>query len=224
MVLEDGKRKDVTAFLLYSKGKEALDPETFEQMKEEMAKMGVSIQKAGTKALEQTLSITTDRLENDLGQVLLMITALGALPTVICTVLAWAIGIFLDFEFVPDPQWESLLKAEFLPLFGAGIIGGLALTYRLLVFLDLQSPQILVGVCPSCSGEVKFFNGGAKPSMQVEYACKECGCKMVLDVKRQRITAAGLGAKIADEDDEAFDWAKAWRNVKDKAQKSLVGA
>jgi len=212
-VLAEPRRKDVTAFLLYSRGQQSLPPGVYNQMKEEMAKMGVTLQKAGTKALEQTLSVTSDKLQNNLGDVLFMVSALGALPTIICTGLVWAIGLFFDYEFVPSPEWGSILKAEFLPLFGIGLTLGLAATYQLLAFLDLQGPRILTGSCPSCEGEVKLFSGGKNPPIQVEYACKACGCKMVLNTKTSRIESAGMGAMI-DQAPQGFDFKTAWGNLK----------
>mmetsp|Transcript_75876 Transcript_75876/g.201593 ORF Transcript_75876/g.201593 Transcript_75876/m.201593 type:complete len:699 (-) Transcript_75876:177-2273(-) len=221
-VLADGKRKDVTAFLLYSKGREALDPDTFEEMKEEMAKLGVTVQKAGTKALEQTLSITSDKLENDLGQVTLMIAALSALPTILCTVVVWSIGLFFDLEFVPQAEWASVLTAEFVPLFLVGLVLGLLVTWQLFVFLDLQNPEILVGVCPSCGSQVKSFSGGASPAREVVYSCKECGCKMVLNVSSRKIGSAGLGAKIEGDSPGGFDWSQAWQGLKKAGQEQLT--
>lgn len=220
-VLADGKRKDVTAFLLYSKGKEVLDPQTFEEMKSEMKKLGVTVQKAGTKALEQTLSITSDDLSVDFVQVAFMIGALGALPTALCTAIAWSLGLFFDLEFVPDPDWGALLTAEFVPLFLAGLVGGMLLTWRIFVFLDLQNPTILSGTCPSCSSEIKTFSGGENPDRLLQYACSECGCKLVLDTQERKIRSAGLGARIDGEDTKAFDWSRAWQDLK-VAGKQLV--
>lgn len=222
-VLANGKRKDVTAFLLYSKGQETLDPETFEEMKEEMARMGVTVRKVGTKALQQTLSITSDKLENDLGQVALMVTALGLLPTTLCTIIVWSLGLFYDLEFVPNPNWQALLTAEFIPLFLAGLTGGLLLTWRLFVFLDLQNPTILVGCCPSCEAEIKLFSGGDKPEAEVKYSCKSCGCTMALDTINRRIASAGLGASIRGQEPEVFDWNNTWTKLKD-TNKQVVDA
>jgi len=221
-VLSEEKRKDVTAFLLYSKGKEALDGETFDKMKEEMSKMGVVVQRVGTKALEQTLSIGSDKLTNDIGQVLFMVSALAGLPTILCTGIIWAIGLFLNYEFVPKAEWNSVLQAEFIPLFGLGLVLGLAVTFRLLVFLDLQGPRILCGGCPSCGSEIRLFSGGADPPVEVAYSCKDCGCKMVLNTRKKRITSAGMGAQIEDTtEDDSFDFRKAWESLKTSA-KSLV--
>eukprot|EP00438_Fugacium_kawagutii_P020556 Skav202320 [mRNA] locus=scaffold60:308459:311850:+ [translate_table: standard] len=73
----EGMRPEVTAFLLYSKGQEVLDPDTFAKMREampgwawreEMAKLGMNVQRAGTKALESTINVTSGKLENDLLQ------------------------------------------------------------------------------------------------------------------------------------------------------------
>jgi len=213
-VLADRKRKDVTAFLLYSKGSELLDPETFQEMSQEMAKLGVTVQKSGTKARELTLSITSDKLRNDIGQVLFMISALAAIPTTLCTALIWLVGIVVDFEFVPEAEWASVLSLEFIPLFAFGVLLGLAVTYRLFVFLDLQNPEILVGECPSCGSEVKLFSGGAEPQEEVPYSCKACGCNMVLNTKLRKIKSAGLGAKIEGDTGWGFDWAKAWSEIK----------
>eukprot|EP00448_Togula_jolla_P008447 CAMPEP_0170612786 /NCGR_PEP_ID=MMETSP0224-20130122/23912_1 /TAXON_ID=285029 /ORGANISM="Togula jolla, Strain CCCM 725" /LENGTH=587 /DNA_ID=CAMNT_0010938319 /DNA_START=31 /DNA_END=1795 /DNA_ORIENTATION=- len=216
-VLEDGRRRDVTAFLLYSKGQEALSPEMFEQMSEQMALLGVNVQKAGTKALEQTLSVTSDTLENDISQVVLMVGALAILPTILCIFVAGSLGIFLDLEFVPQEQWGALLTAEALPLFCIGLVGGILLSLQLMVFLDLQNPQVLIGSCPSCSSEVKLFSGGDKPEPKVEYACKSCGCKMVLDVNERVIVSAGLGAKIptiGGGEEQVKGWRKTWQNIK----------
>jgi len=216
-VTASGKRQDVTAFLLYSKGKDVLDAETFSQMTEEMAKLGVKVQKAGSKALEQTLSITSDQLENDIGQVSLMVIALATIPTLLSIVLFWSAGLFFDFEFIPQPDWGALVSVEILPLFLAGLVAGLLATWRLFVFLDLQNPEILVGVCPSCGSQVKTFSGGAEPPVEVEYRCKDCGCKMVLDTEERKIKSAGLGAKVGTED-PTFDWSKAWKALKEKSR------
>ncbi|CAK0870413.1 unnamed protein product, partial [Prorocentrum cordatum] len=92
------------AFLLYSKGQETLDPETFDRMKGEMRKMGVEVQKAGSRALEQTLSITSDRLQNDLGEVDLILR--------VPTDVGWALGLAAvkDAGDRAAVSWESAVK------------------------------------------------------------------------------------------------------------------
>jgi len=222
-VLVDGKRSDVTAFLLYSKGQELLDAETFAEMQQEMQKLGVTVQRAGTKAIESTLTISSDRLENNTGQVAYMMAALGALPVILCTAIAWSIGLFLDWEFVPQPDWGALLSAEVVPLFGIGFLGGVLLLNQILIFLDLQNPRILTGTCPSCAEDsIKLFSGGADPQAKVNYACPSCGCKMVLDTEASRICSAGTSAQVDDGD--GFDWGSAWQNVKNEAKKLVSTA
>mmetsp|Transcript_51506 Transcript_51506/g.151829 ORF Transcript_51506/g.151829 Transcript_51506/m.151829 type:complete len:525 (-) Transcript_51506:308-1882(-) len=215
-VLAGGKRKDVTAFLLYSKGVEQLKPAEFEVMKDELAKMGVSVQKVGTKALQETISVTSDKLKNSLSEVIFMVSALAALPTIASTLVVWSIGLFLDFEFVPQYEWGAILTEEFIPLFAIGLVLGVAITNQMMNFLDLQNPSILCGECPSCSSEVKIFRGGAEPPAEVKSKCNECGCSMVLNTERRRITAAGVGTRFGPNDDDGFDFKKAWGNLKDR--------
>ncbi|CAK9006219.1 NADPH-dependent conjugated polyketone reductase C1 (CPR) (2-dehydropantolactone reductase (A-specific)) (Ketopantoyl-lactone reductase) [Durusdinium trenchii] len=68
-VESDGMRADVAAFLLYSKGQEILDADSYSRMQKELAKIGVSVKKAGSNALQQTINITSGKLENDVLQV-----------------------------------------------------------------------------------------------------------------------------------------------------------
>jgi hypothetical protein len=215
-VLAGGKRKDVTAFLLYSKGVEMLNPQEFEAMKDELKKMGVTVQKAGTKALQETLTVTSDNLVNDDAQVAFMLSALAALPTIAWTAIVWAIGLFLDFEFVPQYEWGAVLTEEFIPLFALGLTLGVATSSQIINFLDLQNPEILCGECPSCSSEVRMFRGGEAPADEVKYSCKECGCSMVLNTKNRKIQAAGVGTRFGPEDNDGFDFKKSWSGVKDK--------
>jgi transcriptional regulator of met regulon len=217
----NNKRADVAAFLLYSKGAEVLDPDTFEKLKSDMSKLGVRVQKAGSKALEQTLSISSDRLYNDWGEVITMIFALGTIPTILCVASVWAIGLALDIAFVPEPEWAAVFTAEFVPLFGIGLVLGGALTWQLLSFLDLQFPELLTGTCPSCESTVKCFRGGAEPPAQVEHSCTECGCKMVFDTYSRRIVSAGLGAKVSGQEQEIFDWTEEWEGLRAKQRAAM---
>eukprot|EP00913_Durusdinium_trenchii_P019855 g18663.t1 len=127
-VESDGMRADVAAFLLYSKGQEILDADSYSRMQKELAKIGVSVKKAGSNALQQTINITSGKLENDVLQVFFMVSALASIPTILATALVWAVGLFLDFEFVPEAAWGSILSAEFVPLFVIGIGIGLVLS------------------------------------------------------------------------------------------------
>lgn len=218
----EGMRPEVTAFLLYSKGQEVLDPETFDKMQEEMAKLGVTVQKAGSSALEQTINVTSGKLENDILQVFFMISALASVPTAIAINLVWAIGLAYDWSFVPPGDWGSILSVEFIPLFVIGIATGLLWTSWILEFLDLQNPEILVGNCPSCNNPIKLFSGGAAPQKNVNYSCENCGCKMVLDTEDRQITMAGASAEVRDT--QSFDWKKAWDDVKGAARRARQAA
>lgn len=57
-----GKRTDVMALLLYAKGQQLLDPEKYEDMKEDMIKLGIDV---GMKGASCTLSQTSDKLSLD---------------------------------------------------------------------------------------------------------------------------------------------------------------
>eukprot|EP00434_Breviolum_minutum_P022378 symbB.v1.2.019752.t1/scaffold1581.1/size110566/2 len=217
-----GMRTEVTAFLLYSKGQEVLDPDTFDKMQEEMAKLGVNVQKAGSSALEQTLNVTSGKLENDILQVFFMISALASVPTTLAINLVWAVGLAYDWSFVPSADWGNVLSVEFVPLFVIGIATGLLWTSWILAFLDLQNPEILVGTCPSCGSPIKLFSGGAAPQKNVNYACGQCGCKMVLDTEGRQITMAGASAEVRDT--EKFDWKKTWEDVKGAARRARQAA
>lgn len=222
-VESDGMRADVAAFLLYSKGQEILDADSYSRMQKELAKIGVSVKKAGSNALQQTINITSGKLENDVLQVFFMVSALASIPTILATALVWAVGLFLDFEFVPEAAWGSILSAEFVPLFVIGIGIGLVLSNWILEFLDLQNPEVLVGTCPSCNSPIKLFSGGAAPQKNVNYSCAECGCKMVLDTQERQITMAGASADDV-RDTSSFDWKKAWEDVKFAAKRSAKAA
>lgn len=218
-VLADGRRREVTAFLLYSKGQDVLDAETFDKMREDMERLGVKVKKADSRALDKTLSVTNVNLRNDLIEVFFMLAALGFLPFLICSVLVWGVGIFLDFEFVPNPSWQSLLSIEAIPLFLGATVLAQFVTLRMLTFLDLQNPRILKGQCPSCQAEVKIFSGGASPPEAVEYSCPSCGCEMTLDTRAGKIVQAGLGSQVQSSVKRGFDWQKAWNGLKDQASR-----
>ena len=49
----EGMRPEVTAFLLYSKGQEVLDPETFDKMQQEMSKIGAQLGKGDPMAMDR---------------------------------------------------------------------------------------------------------------------------------------------------------------------------
>lgn len=224
-VLADGKRQDVTAFLLYSKGQDVLEPAKFQQMADELARIGFKVKRADSRARDATLSVDSIRFREDILEVIGMIFALSFFPVVICTSIFWSLGIFLDLEFVPDPSWAALLSAEAIPIFTLGSIAGLGITWRLFEFLDLQYPRILVGTCPSCQAEVRIFSGGANPAEIVETACKSCGCEMKINTVQNRIEQAGLGAQVVSDASTSgmFDWKKTWEALKQQAR-PLMGS
>lgn len=212
-VSADGKRKDITAFILYSKGKDVLDRQTFEKMSADMAKLGVKVKRDDVKSPE---SVTNPILENDLGQVFLMYAALSVFPVTLSTLFVWAVGLFLDWEFVPEPSWGALLAAEAAPLFTLGFALGSLITGRLFIFLDLQDPECLSGECPSCQGQIKFFNGGSAKVATTEYSCKTCGFEMMLDCKNRRILLGGPDEAVPAEPRNT--WAEVWAAAKKNAK------
>lgn len=209
-VKEDRERKDVTAFLLYSKGQDVLDPEQFSQMSEEMRKMGVNIKRADSNALAQTLIVEKPELTNELGQVLIMYLALTIFPVLLCIAAVWALSSLVS-AFGLAPALGAI------PIWAAGSFTGGILTGRLFTFLDLQNPELLTGVCPSCSSEIKFFNGGASKVDEAEYSCKSCGCELLLDCKSRKIKAAGAMVRKATKDEQA-NFEMIWADTKNKAK------
>lgn len=63
IVLERGKRRDVTALLLAIKGQQLLDPDQYDELKEEMQKLGIDV---GIKGAACTLSQTPEELSMDM--------------------------------------------------------------------------------------------------------------------------------------------------------------
>lgn len=224
-VLAGGNRQDVAAFLLYTKGQQVLDPDTFARMSKEMTRIGVKVKKADTIAREATLVVDNPDLYNDFVQASAMVFILSVIPVILCTSLAWFVAIFLDTEFVPQPSWGALLTAEFLPLLAIGAMFGFLLTGRLLTFLDLANPKILVGRCPSCNSEVRAFAGGVSPPHLLDHNCLSCGCEMQIDTLNQKIVLAGVAAEVAEAQRDAgrFDWRKAWELVKDRGITMATG-
>ena len=174
-VKSSGKRDDVTALLLYTKGQQLLDSEQFERLKDEMAKLDVEVTKKGATC---TLSNTSDKLESDGGTITKMYLALATIPTLIGLV-PYAGATVFGYD-VP-------------PAFGLGFAAtfGLALTAKIMEYTNLQNAEILVGQCPCCEAEIKQFFGGAEPADTVAYKCGVCGTECNLDRKEQLITEAG---------------------------------
>eukprot|EP00931_Biecheleriopsis_adriatica_P019891 TRINITY_DN13431_c0_g2_i1.p1 TRINITY_DN13431_c0_g2~~TRINITY_DN13431_c0_g2_i1.p1 ORF type:complete len:555 (+),score=102.87 TRINITY_DN13431_c0_g2_i1:73-1737(+) len=204
-VKESGSRKDVTAFLLYSKGQQELDGETFKNMRAEMAKLGVDVRESGAQARKQLMEVSSadNTLSNDIVEVASMYSALFALPFVICTAFAWFLSPSLGVSSI-----------------AVGVLGGAVLTSQLVSFLDLQDAKILKGRCPSCESELKLGVGGAAQSKEVAHKCIECGLKMTIDAESQRIVQAGVGSKVGSEtaslkeDEDWQGWRQTWLGLK----------
>lgn len=46
--------------------------------------------------------------KNLTSEVFFMVSALASIPTILATALVWAVGLFLDFEFVPEAvTWQQ---------------------------------------------------------------------------------------------------------------------
>lgn len=175
-----GKRDDVTALLLYTKGQQMLEPEQYERLKDEMAKLDIDVAMRGATC---TLSKTSDALENDSGTVFKMYAALAAVPTAIGLVPYLGAAVFgLDLP----------------PAFGVGFAAtfGLAITAKIVDYTNLQNAEILKGQCPCCENEIKQFFGGAEPAATVTYKCQVCGTESVLDRQALKIKESG-GLKSA---------------------------
>lgn len=170
-----GKRDDVTALLLYTKGQQMLEPEQYERLKDEMAKLDIQVAMKGATC---TLSQTPDLLENDTGTVFKMYSALAAVPTVIGLVPYLAASVF---------------KFDLPPAFGLGFAAtfGLAVTAKIVDYTNLQNAMILKGQCPCCENEIKQFFGGAEPADTFTHKCQVCGTEAVLDRKAMKIREAG---------------------------------
>jgi hypothetical protein len=86
-----GKRDDVTALLLYTKGQQLLEPAQFEQLRDEMAKLSIDV---GLRGATCTLSNTSTDLIADSGTVTKMYTALAIVPSLIGIVPYLGASIF----------------------------------------------------------------------------------------------------------------------------------
>eukprot|EP00471_Norrisiella_sphaerica_P005029 CAMPEP_0184486916 /NCGR_PEP_ID=MMETSP0113_2-20130426/8789_1 /TAXON_ID=91329 /ORGANISM="Norrisiella sphaerica, Strain BC52" /LENGTH=492 /DNA_ID=CAMNT_0026868995 /DNA_START=250 /DNA_END=1728 /DNA_ORIENTATION=+ len=179
-VRESGKRQDVTAMLLYTKGQEALTPEQFEKFSAEMRNLGMDVC-VQTDALQCTLSDTTDKLQNDVREIINMYSAIGVIPQTVA-LSAWALLSLL----VGGPG-GLVTNINTIPIAG---LGGAAIAAIIIKYLGLDRPEFLKGTCPCCESEVMSFFGPNTPTSQ-EVGCESCGTKMVLDSDLGRITSAG---------------------------------
>merc|ERR1712196_460372 len=123
---EAGKRRDVTALLLYTKGQQLLDEAQFELMSEEMMKLGIDM---GMKGATCTLSKTPTTLENDTSAVVKMYGALALIPFLI----GLAPTIFFD---ILGLHVDNGLALGFATTLAA------ILTYKLAEYTELNNAQI----------------------------------------------------------------------------------
>ena len=174
-VKAEGKRTDVTALLLFVKGKELLDEAEFELLGNEMKKLGIDV---GIRGATCTLSATSPALENDTGSVITMYSALAAVPLAV----GLAPSILLGLLGVHVPGGLSV---------GFAVALCLILTAKLINYTNLQNAEILVGNCPCCEMPIKQFFGGEKPATTFDHKCTACGTSCVLNREKRLIETAG---------------------------------
>ncbi|XRB07856.1 hypothetical protein NFJ02_33g84070 [Pycnococcus provasolii] len=204
-VRSDGKRKDVTALLLYVKGQELLDQQQYKEMKEEMEKLGIEVKASNISC---TLTRVSDELFNDVGRVLWMYAGLSLFPTgaaALIPIAAHVAGYSLPLD-------GMLPIGSILFTLAVGAIGG----NRLLYYTGLNDATIVTGQCPCCETEFThlwaggdgagkglawdgFFGGDEKDvvSTTVEHRCAECATITILDKETMKIKL-----KAIDDDPE----------------------
>jgi len=197
------RSKEISAFLLFCKGKQELTEKQFAEMSEEMKKLGVNVRKVNSGAdREIFLSDSGWKVEVDGGGVAYMLIALSAAPFIITCAVSLLVGLLAGFK---DPT-------VFL---SGGLIVGSVLSYALLGFLDLKNPQILTCTCPACGEKVTTFAGGEAAPDMAETSCQACGTPIAIDVKARRIAKAGIGARISSDNSDQMEWTEAWVAIKD---------
>lgn len=170
-------RKDVTALLLYTKGVQLLDPDQYEQLRDEMTKLGIEV---GLKGATCTLSKTSEELKMDMESILRMYTGLGFAPTVIG--FATTIILGLPFHgFHPTVTSQSAVVS---------IAIGVALTTILANYLELHNTEILIGDCPCCETPIKQLFAGKEKANSVDQKCPVCGTLSTMDRTTRKISLA----------------------------------
>ena len=170
-----GKRDDVTALLLYTKGQQLLEPAQFEQLRDEMAKLSIDV---GLRGATCTLSNTSTDLIADSGTVTKMYTALAIVPSLI--------GI------VPY-LGASIFGVDVPPAAGLGFAATIALglTSMIVNYTNLQNATVVTGQCPCCEEPIKQFFGGEEPATSMDYKCPVCGTQSKLDRVEMKIKESG---------------------------------
>lgn len=211
----DGKRKDVTALLLYVKGQELLDQYQYREMREEMEKLGIEVKATNIAC---TLARVPDTLNNDVGRVLWMYAGLSIFPTAAAALVPIAVYLTQQWTGVTFPLDDALPLGSLLFTLTVGAIAG----NRLVYYTGLNDATIVTGQCPCCETEFTYLwaggNGGGKgsgwtgffpeggdaapePPKQVEHQCAECSTVSILDRETMKLrpkeaegsTAKGIG-------------------------------
>eukprot|EP00746_Dinoflagellata_sp_MGD_P136766 gnl/MRDRNA2_/MRDRNA2_70641_c0_seq1.p1 gnl/MRDRNA2_/MRDRNA2_70641_c0~~gnl/MRDRNA2_/MRDRNA2_70641_c0_seq1.p1 ORF type:complete len:606 (+),score=96.22 gnl/MRDRNA2_/MRDRNA2_70641_c0_seq1:132-1949(+) len=184
-VKSNGKRREVTSFLLYVKGMQALEPEQFAKLAMEMGEQGIKISPTGAAC---TLSDTPTTLQSDVLDTIQMYTALGVVPTIITT------GSYFLLVLLLQGIQGEIADAAGLSIAG---VAGIGLTSILVNYLGLTSPQILKGVCPCCEGELRELTGDFRPK-RFDVKCKACKTTVGFNADTLMIEDAGGFKAISD--------------------------
>uniref|UniRef100_A0A7S1N7I6 Uncharacterized protein n=1 Tax=Eutreptiella gymnastica TaxID=73025 RepID=A0A7S1N7I6_9EUGL len=200
-VKQCGRRSDVTSFLLSVKAKQALDSEAYERMSTEMSESGL---KPSRKGAASTLSDTCNSLQYEVTDVLLMYSALGLVPTAICS-MSWG---FLGFLLGGLHGIETVATLGF-PAVGAS---SFLLTRQMVRYLDLVGPKLVSGTCPCCQSEIRTSFFEITPMQKTE-KCGSCGTILNLDAEKLQIRDAAGFTFVGDSSnkkksvDQYLSWA-----------------
>uniref|UniRef100_A0A061RZ43 Pgr5-like a isoform 1 n=1 Tax=Tetraselmis sp. GSL018 TaxID=582737 RepID=A0A061RZ43_9CHLO len=171
-VKSKGKRQDVTALLLYVKGQQMLEPEQYEQLRQNMTNLGIDV---GMKGASCTLSDTSQNLEADLETTLLMYAALSALPFLGGSAIWWLA------DLAAPGNLPGVSYLAFVGLFTA------ALVTAIMNVAELSNPNILKGQCPCCESKVVAFFS-ANTADNATRKCQVCGTSVTLDRNSKKLT------------------------------------
>ena len=195
------KRSAVTSVLLTVKGKQELSPEAYERLCKEMDDAGTAPSPYGYAC---TLSDTPNTLRYEVADVLVMYSALGLVPSAVCS-LSWG---FLGFLFGGLGGIQTAATIGF-PFIGAS---SFLLTRQMVRYLDLTGPVLVPGTCPCCQTEIKASFFDILPKQKTE-KCANCGTVVGMDADEMLIKDAAGFAFIGDTSnkkksvDEYLSWA-----------------
>eukprot|EP00793_Prasinoderma_coloniale_P004422 PRCOL_00000182-RA len=168
-VKKNGKRKDVTALLLYAKGQQTLSPEQFDELSESMKALGIDVALKGAAC---TLNNDPSILTKDAALSSTVLLAVSAIPAVLAAVPYAGVSYF----YQP------------LPLVGGvafSLATGLLLGQALLNRMQLNDAEVLVGACTCCETPVKQLFAGNDKLPVVTKKCDNCGT--LLDISREKM-------------------------------------